>query len=191
MLDCALRKIPEGSIENSPTIYRWGTLQVPTSVPLGRNECHAPGSRRPSGTALRGKTLVAIPAFKRLGYFHFVPAGTLWNAAAASTRAVNGPRKLVMNLFLRARRRRVLGLLAGETPALPLCCLPSIADSDQRKLARPPGLCEGPGDRARGWSGVSCDRSSLRRIGGDSTPPIRLVATSDRVSQFSSSAGSR
>ena len=44
-----------------------------------------------------GHPSVAIPAFKRLGYFHVVPVGTYRNAAAASTPAVNGPRKPVMN----------------------------------------------------------------------------------------------
>ncbi len=39
------------------------------------------------------------PSLQRLGYFQVVPAGTLWNAAAASAEAVNGPRKSVMNLF--------------------------------------------------------------------------------------------
>ena len=49
---------------------------------------------------MRRKTFIAIPALKRLGYFHVVPAGTYRNAAAASTSAVNGPRKPVMNRFL-------------------------------------------------------------------------------------------
>ena len=40
---------------------------------------------------MRKKTFIATPAFRRLGYFQAVPAGTRRNAAAASTFAVNGP----------------------------------------------------------------------------------------------------
>ncbi len=51
---------------------------------------------------MRRIALIAIPALKRLGYFHVVPAGTLWNADTASTGIVNGPRKPVKNFLLEA-----------------------------------------------------------------------------------------
>ncbi len=65
---------------------------------------------------MRRKTLIVIPAFKRLGYFHVVPTGTWWNAAAASTRAINGPRKPVKNLFFRGCKARTLPLSTEERP---------------------------------------------------------------------------
>ena len=78
---------------------------------------------------MRRKTLFAIPALKRLGYFHVVPAGTYRNAAAASTSAVNGPRKPVKILSKRAIDAEAPIALVKGSVVLTLMRQPMEADN--------------------------------------------------------------